>query len=60
MNALAARLRTMNGAWLEDRRGYSVRLLRANIPDAEPHDKVQEITSANLGAVCKRTIFKIA
>ena len=37
MNALAGRLRTMNGAWLEDRLGNSVRLLRANIPDAEPH-----------------------
>jgi hypothetical protein len=37
MNALAGNLRTMNGAWLEDRLGDSVRLLRANIPDAEPH-----------------------
>ena len=37
MNALADRLRTMNGAWLEGRWGYSVRLVRANILDAEPH-----------------------
>ena len=54
MNALAGRLRTMNGAWLDDHRGYCVCLLRADTPDAEPHYEGQEITSAIVGAVLNR------
>jgi len=56
MNALADRLRTMNGAWLEDRQGYSVRLVCAITPDGDGVRNTAVETRAPAGHVRMRFV----